>query len=486
MQVKKRLQINVAFSIMAAGVIIAMLTTAVHHILNAVETSNIADELVSSVYQQSEFRNEYMWSTNERARVQWFAKHEKIVLLLQSALEKFKDAEDKTIVERMAKDQEPIARIFSSIVENREKPQLNPVLSQEVEDTLVSQMNMKRDNTILDARRLQESASKRLLFSLRTSGWGILCVIITLTAAATVNSWSMGRVITKRITALRNGTAIIGEGNLDQRIDITGDDEFAELSEAFNAPRKTGGFSAMGFSPFWNQDFLDSAFLLFGVRIRPGRNGLPAWDQDGLGKTVDFARSWLSEVNGGASADEAFTSQNWVQPWYKLISGKKILFALASFTDYFALPEEKRRDLDFRWLALGNSIPVMNDALFAGVLRSSRNKGGARAFLEWFCNPSVQRSLLDVNQSRRIGVFGVTDGFSALKSINERELPQKYPFLLGHIPSETILAFPETLPDNWLAVRDQVIRPWVHQSASGAGDQSLEKMLEDWAKGMKK
>ncbi|HTP59738.1 MAG TPA: ABC transporter substrate-binding protein [Spirochaetia bacterium] len=263
-------------------------------------------------------------------------------------------------------------------------------------------------------------------------------------------------------------------------------DTLRTLSKAFNTPSRSGGFTAMGFSPFWNQDFLDSAFLLFGVRIRPGRNGLPAWDQDGLGKTVDFARSWLSEVNGGASADEAFTSQNWVQPWYKLISGKKILFALASFTDYFALPEEKRRDLDFRWLALGNSIPVMNDALFAGVLRSSRNKGGARAFLEWFCNPSVQRSLLDVNQSRRIGVFGVTDGFSALKSINERELPQKYPFLLGHIPSETILAFPETLPDNWLAVRDQVIRPWVHQSASGAGDQSLEKMLEDWAKGMKK
>ena len=263
-------------------------------------------------------------------------------------------------------------------------------------------------------------------------------------------------------------------------------DTLRTLSKAFNTPSRSGGFTAMGFSPFWNQDFLDSAFLLFGARIRPGRNGLPAWDQDGLGKTVDFARSWLSEVNGGASADEAFTSQNWVQPWYKLISGKKILFALASFTDYFALPEEKRRDLDFRWLALGNSIPVMNDALFAGVLRSSRNKGGARAFLEWFCNPSVQRSLLDVNQSRRIGVFGVTDGFSALKSINERELPQKYPFLLGHIPSETILAFPETLPDNWLAVRDQVIRPWVHQSASGAGDQSLEKMLEDWAKGMKK
>jgi Bacterial extracellular solute-binding protein len=263
-------------------------------------------------------------------------------------------------------------------------------------------------------------------------------------------------------------------------------DTLRSLSKAFNAQSKSGGFSAMGFSPFWNQDFLDAAALLFGARFRPGRNGLPAWDQDGLAKTVDFARAWLSEVNGGASADEAFTSRNWVQPWYKLITGKKILFALASFTDYFALPEEKRRDLDFRWLSLGNSIPVMNNVLFAGVLRSSRNKRGAKAFLEWFCNPSVQRTLLDVNQSRRIGVFGVTNGFSALKSINEKELPPRYPFLLGHIPSESILAFPETLPDNWLAVRNQVIRPWIRQSASGTEGQPLEKRLDDWVKGMKK
>jgi PAS domain S-box-containing protein len=235
MQVKKRLQINVAVSVIAAGVIIAMLATAVHHVLKAIEISNIADELVSSVYQRSEFRNEYMRSTSERARQQWFAKHEKIVLLLKSASEKFRDAEDQTVLERMVKDQEPIKRLFSSIVENREKPQLSPALSQEIEDILSGQMTMKRYNAILDARRLQESASRKLLFSLRTSGWGILCVIITLTTVATVNSWSMGRIITKRITALRNGTAIIGEGNLDQRIDITGDDEFSELSEAFNA-----------------------------------------------------------------------------------------------------------------------------------------------------------------------------------------------------------------------------------------------------------
>jgi ABC-type glycerol-3-phosphate transport system substrate-binding protein len=263
-------------------------------------------------------------------------------------------------------------------------------------------------------------------------------------------------------------------------------DTLRTLSRSFNTPGNSGGFAAMGFSPFWNPDFIDSTELLFGARFRPGRNGIPAWDQEGLSKTVDFARAWLAEVNGGASVDEAFSERNLVQPWYELLAGKKILFALASFTDYFALPEEKRRDLDFRWLSQGNSIPVRQDVLFAGVLKSSRNKRGARAFLEWFCNPPVQRTLLEVNQSRRIGVFGVTDGFSSFKNINERDLPQKYPFLLGHIPSESILAFPETLPDNWLTVRDQVIRPWIHQSASGTVDQPLEKRLNDWVNGMKK
>jgi PAS domain S-box-containing protein len=44
----------------------------------------------------------------------------------------------------------------------------------------------------------------------------------------------MGRTITERVGRLRNGAAMIGGGNLDHRIDITGDDEFTELSEALN------------------------------------------------------------------------------------------------------------------------------------------------------------------------------------------------------------------------------------------------------------
>jgi hypothetical protein len=265
-------------------------------------------------------------------------------------------------------------------------------------------------------------------------------------------------------------------------------DTLQSMSAAFKKTAKNGSLTAVGFSPLWNwnADFLTTTALVFGARFRPGRNGLPAWDENGLKQTVDFTQQWLSGVNGGAAADADFSRRYLVQPWYKLLVSGNILFALTSFRDFFALPEEERRDFDFRWLSRGATVPVMDNVLFAGVLRSSRNKGGARAFLQWFCSLTVQQSLLTVNQSLRIGVFGTTDGFSALKSVNERDFPQKYPLLLGHIPPENILVFPETLPDNWLKLRDGVIRPWIEQKAAGQEIADLDKMLDAWQQDQKK
>ena len=84
-------------------------------------------------------------------------------------------------------------------------------------------------------RRLRESAGAHLLSALRLAGWSIFFVIAVVASAATINSWTIGRTIINRIRLLRDGASIIGQGNLDHRIDIKGDDEFADLSKAFNA-----------------------------------------------------------------------------------------------------------------------------------------------------------------------------------------------------------------------------------------------------------
>ena len=238
MQVKTKLQINIVVSVLATVIIIAILVTAFYRIKSAAETSDIADAIVNSVYQRSELRDDYTRNANERAKTQWFAEHEQIGKLLMSAAERFTEVEEKKVLDEMIRGHEAIKRLFSRIVENREKTGPAAAFdapSQEIEDRLLSQLAIRRYSAILNAHRLQNAGSRHLFSALGLAGWGIVCVIALLAAATIVNSWLMGRTITNRIRGLQSGAAIIGEGNLDHRIDDKGDDEFAELSRAFNA-----------------------------------------------------------------------------------------------------------------------------------------------------------------------------------------------------------------------------------------------------------
>jgi hypothetical protein len=251
------------------------------------------------------------------------------------------------------------------------------------------------------------------------------------------------------------------------------------LSAKFNTKGKNG-YLAMGFSPLWNAGFLSEMSAAFGTRFRAGRDGMPVWETEGLTRTADFLRGWLSQINGGTDIDAAFKEKQLVLPFYKLLAAKKILFTLYPFTAFFSLDEEVRRGLDFRWLSESGIVHAMEDVVFGGILRIGRNTRGGRDFLEWLISPSTQRDLLDVVQSKRIAVFGVMNGFSSLKAINEKELGAKYPMLLGHIPTDNLLRFPQLLPDNWVKVRDEVIQPWLIAAASGVDIPDLAQRLEEW------
>jgi ABC-type glycerol-3-phosphate transport system substrate-binding protein len=257
------------------------------------------------------------------------------------------------------------------------------------------------------------------------------------------------------------------------------------LSRKVNAIGKGGGLSTVGFSPLWDREFLLLSVRIFGARPRAGRSGTPSWDPAGLQAGVEFLRSWIADDNGGAALDRAFAERNLVQPWERLLASRKILFALMPFTEFLALPEEKRRDLDYRWLARDNAIPVRDTVLFAGVPRTARNKRGAKAFLEWFAGPAAQRELADVNRSLRLGVFGVTSGFPALVALNEKDLPQLHPSLLGRVPAANLLAFPETLPSGWFRMRDEAVLPWLERAASTGAPEPLEDALLAWERAEK-
>lgn len=238
MRIKNRLQINIAVSVLTAFVICLVLLLSLKSINETNKTEKIAGDFITAVLERLSLRNDYIRNNSTKVKDQWNAKHEQISGLLKSALENFQEADDRKIIVELIKNQESIGNIFSTITANREKWGLNPSSSspsQEVENRLVSQLNMEIYDVVIHGRQLQESSREASTSALRVAFGGIVCVLAIVIAAALISSWTMNRAITDRIRRLRDGATAIGEWDLDHRIDIKGDDEFTELSEAFNA-----------------------------------------------------------------------------------------------------------------------------------------------------------------------------------------------------------------------------------------------------------
>jgi PAS domain S-box-containing protein len=238
MQIKQRLRINSMLTAMTALVVLLVLFVGLHEVKKAVRASKTANELATSAFERATFSNDYLRNGSERAKKQWFAKHAQIGLLLKSASAEFTGPEDRKITDALNKDHEITFRSFSSIVENREKTKPDTsfaTLAQERENRLTAQLEMRLYNKILLLGELQKSAGHRLYSVLLLEGSSIIFVLTVLIAWAVYNSWSMNRTIVDRMRKLGKGVSVIGNGDLGYRIPIKSDDEFAQLSNAFNA-----------------------------------------------------------------------------------------------------------------------------------------------------------------------------------------------------------------------------------------------------------
>jgi PAS domain S-box-containing protein len=250
MRIKKRLQLNVGLTVMTALFIFLALFLSLYQVKKALNASEIASGITNCALEMITLRNDYLRNYSERTSAQWFDKFAELNRLDRSAASAFHKPEDRKTVEALIKVHDSIGNNFSGLVENVEKREDNPsspALFQEVENRLLSQLNMRIYEEILLARKLRESAKAHLYGVLRLSAGAILAALLIILMAVTINARTLGRAIADRINRLRNGASVIGGGNLDHRIDIKGDDEFAELAEAFNAmtAKLSGSYHAL-------------------------------------------------------------------------------------------------------------------------------------------------------------------------------------------------------------------------------------------------
>jgi len=243
---------------------------------------------------------------------------------------------------------------------------------------------------------------------------------------------------------------------------ILGLDDMAGLSKAFNS-RKDAGYVRMGFSPRWDGDFLTLVVDTAGADFR---EGAPlGWNEQGLRSAIASVRAWTSSVNGPSSLEDDFQFKYLYTPAYQYVSAGRSLFGYIDSDNFFLIPEEKRRTLDYRWFAHSGSVPISEQVVFAGLLRSGRGRIAAEAFIKWFFTEKAQREILESERRARAleSSFGIAGGFSSLRSVDEKVFPLFYPALVGHLPPAAAMTPPHELPSDWPQLEHTVLAPWLDQ-----------------------
>ncbi len=259
--------------------------------------------------------------------------------------------------------------------------------------------------------------------------------------------------------------------------------DIQNLSKEFNI-YDIGAYTRMAFSPHWEPEFLYLTAQLMNVDFQESTN-LFSWNEKNLRDTLIFLSDWETSVNTSVLIAEDFKFKYLYDPPERLVSGGRNLFYHIYTNNLFPGAQDKLQQIDFRWPSHNGLIPLKDEIIYLGICRKSKHKDAANAFVTWFFKEETQMKLLQYSES--VGItensFGISDGFSAIKSVNEKVFPLYYPELLGRTPGENQLKTPHILPNNWEEIKEEIVIPFLAESTSGKPREEVSNLpsrIETW------
>ena len=261
--------------------------------------------------------------------------------------------------------------------------------------------------------------------------------------------------------------------------------QIEECAAAFNRKNSSGSYIAMGFSPFWDDDFLYVAAKLSGAAFRT-RAGKLLWDEASLNEWALATQKWSTEKNGGAENEQNFQFKYLYTPNYKQVESGRCLFSYTTSDELFSLTEAQTQGLSFRWVSQEGRLPVEDAVTTLAVYKRGRNHKNAEVFCTWLFNVETQKQLLQRASKMNLDTtsFGIAGGFSSMREVNENFYPAFHRELLGKLPPEDLLELPGQLPSHWESLKKSALLPYLKQASQGTGESSrtLSDFVADWVK----
>ena len=263
-------------------------------------------------------------------------------------------------------------------------------------------------------------------------------------------------------------------------------EQIKTIAAAFNEKNKDGVYTAMGFAPSWDTDFMYELTKLYDVSYREKGSSF-VWDQKAMQNAVSDMREWTLARNTDTASEQNFQFKYLYMPKHRQVTTDRCLFAYTTSSELFTLTETQVSPLSFRWLEQNGKIPVEDSIITMGLYKNAKNVSGAEKFIGWFCKEDTQRELILRTESLKLDTinFGIAGGFSAIKSVNEKIYPSHYRQLLGNLPGEDYLVMPKILPYRWENIKQRVIIPYLTESTNTNSEKTvtpLEERISEWTK----
>lgn len=230
---------------------------------------------------------------------------------------------------------------------------------------------------------------------------------------------------------------------------------------------KNNRYQSIGYSPVHNQEIFYYISELFGAHFSYNKVNSITWNDENLDKSISFFNNWQTRLEQKLNDFYNNTVKYFNAPPYQLILENTLGLYLYPSSILYKIPEEKLNNLDFRWLSRNEKIFIGDDIIAAGIPLQAKNKEGAKHFLKWYLSIESQEMILKSSYQKRLSeAGGFFNGFSVLKVINEKVLPNYNHRLLDKIPQEDFLQFPEPFSPNWSEFKNSQLLPWLISALS--------------------
>ncbi len=260
-------------------------------------------------------------------------------------------------------------------------------------------------------------------------------------------------------------------------------EELRESGSAFNKKNKKGNYTAIGFAPQGNTNFIYTTAQFLGANFREDKNNSFTWNRDSVDGTIKYLKEWISSENTSPQVESDFVYKYLSETPDKQVTSGRTLFSFVTSDTLFSMSTAQLSKLDFRWLNHNGFIPVEDSIISMGIAKDTKKTLLASEFISWFFTTETQHILIErkIKSNLDTTQFGIAGGFSSLKDVNEHILPVYYPAMLTNIPQAGTFSVSDKKPTIWNKIKYRVIIPYLADAVQAEDGKKIPTMEERYS-----